>query len=135
MKRNLIVFSVLGFALLTAGPVVAHHGFMGMMDLRTPITFEGVITKVEWANPHIAFYVDVVGADSKMTSWRFEGAGPGALTTRGWARTDLKHGEKIKIVGYRAKDGSFVAAARSVTLPDGRTLEAASDGVPPLRAK
>jgi hypothetical protein len=131
-----MIFAVLGFGLLAAtGPVVAHHGFFGKVDLNTPITFEGVVTRVEWANPHISFYVDVTAPDGAVTNWRFEGAGPGALVTRGWTRTDLTSGMRVTVVGYRAKDGTFVAAARAVTLPDGRTLEAASDGVPPLKAK
>jgi hypothetical protein len=134
MKRSLIVLSALGL-LVTAAPVAAHHGFMGQFDLSAPTTFEGVITKVEWENPHISFTVDVKGADGKVTSWRFEGANPGALLSRGWARTDLKTGEKIKLQGYRATKGAFVGAAGAVTFADGRTLDAASDGVPPYRPK
>jgi hypothetical protein len=136
MKRNLLVLFALGFGLLVAaGPVVAHHGFMGIFDLRTPVTFEGVITRVEWENPHISFNVDVKDANGKVTSWRFEGANPGALKTRGWARTDLRIGDKITLRGYRATNGLSVAAVGVVTLPDGRTLDAASDGVPPHPAK
>lgn len=136
MKRNLLVFSALCFGLLVAaGPVVAHHRFFGVLDLTNPITFEGVITNVEWVNPHISFNVDVKDQSGKVTNWRFEGANPGALQMRGWARTDLKKGDKVTVQGYRAKDGSFVAGAGAVKLPDGRTLDAASDGVPPYNSK
>lgn len=136
MKRNLIVFSVLALGMLVAaGPVGAHHAFFGTFDLTTPVTFEGVITNVEWANPHIAFTVDVKDEHGKITNWRFEGAAPGALRTRGWIRTDLKNGDKVKVEGYRAKNGVFVAAAGAVTLADGRTLSAASDGVPAVKGK
>ena len=134
MKRTLIVLSALGL-FVAATPGVAHHGFMGQFDLNTPSTFEGVITKVEWENPHISFTVDVKAADGKVTSWRFEGANPGALLNRGWVRTDLKAGEQIKLQGYRATNGAFVAAAGAVTLANGRTLDAGSDGVPPYRPK
>ena len=136
MKRKLLFVSILGFGLIvTAGTVTAHHGFMGIFDLRTSTTFEGVITRIEWENPHISFNVDVKDADGKVTSWRFEGANPGALRSRGWARTDLKIGEKVVIRGYRATGGLPVAAAGGVTLADGRTLDASSDGVPSNKAK
>jgi hypothetical protein len=134
MKGSWIISCALGFGLLVgATTAMAHHGFYGVFDLTNPITFEGVVTSVDWANPHISFTVDVKDQDGKVTNWRFEGAGPGALRTRGWVRTDLKNGETVKLVGYRATNGSFVAAAGAVTLVDGRTLDAGSDGVQPLK--
>ena len=131
MRRRLIVFSALALGLLVAaGPLVAHHGFFGVLDLTGPILFEGVVTNVKWTNPHIVFNLDVRDQDGKVTNWRFEGAGPGALKLRGWDRTDLRIGDRITVEGYRAKDGSFVAGAAAVMLANGRTLDASSDGVP-----
>ena len=136
MKRCLIAFcaGVVGL-LLASVPVAAHHGFFGVVDLSAPITFEGVITTVQWVNPHITFTVDVKDREGKITNWKFVAAGPAAFLARGWSRTDLKTGDRVHVVGYRAKDGTFLAAAGAVTLADGRKLDAASDGVPSLKAK
>ena len=127
MKRILILL------LAISVPAMAHHGFFGFVDLTNPITFKGTVTRLEWSNPHVEFFVDVKDAAGKVTNWKFEAASPVALKNRGWARTDLKVGEQVTIVGYRAKDGSSVAAAGSVTFADGRTLDAASDGVPVMK--
>src|SRR5262245_11895330 len=132
MKRILLRFFGVGL-LLAAEPILAHHGFTGAFDLKTPTTFEVTISNVEWENPHISFSVDVKDKTGKVTSWRFEGASLSALRSRGWARTDLKFGEKVIVKGYRAKNGAAVAAAGAVTLPSGRTLDASSDGVVPTK--
>jgi hypothetical protein len=109
---------------------MGHHRFFGLLDLNNPITFEGIITNVQFVNPHISFNVDVKDSAGKVTNWRFEGANVGALRMRGWDRNDLRVGDKVTVTGYRTKDGSRVAGASAVTLADGRTLDAASDGVP-----
>jgi hypothetical protein len=93
------------------------------------------VTNVKWVNPHISFNVDVKDSTGKVSNWRFEGANVGALRMRGWERNDLKVGDKVTFSGYRAKDGSLVAGAGAVTLADGRTLDAASDGVPVNRSE
>ena len=79
--------------LLLAAPIFAHHAVSAEFDVNRQITYTGVITKVEWSNPHIYFYVDVKDASQKVTNWAFEGAGPNSLARMGWLRDTLKVGD------------------------------------------
>jgi len=84
------------------------------------------VTKVEWANPHARFYIDVKDADGKVTNWNFELASPNVLARNGWTRHSLKEGDVITVQGSRAKDGDALANARTVTLADGKKVFAGS---------
>ena len=118
--------------LVSAVPALAHHSFAAEYDASKPVTFKGVVTKVEWTNPHARFYVDVKDADGKVTNWNFELASPNVLIRQGWTRRALKEGDEITVSGSMAKDGAHLANARSVTLADGRKVFArsADDGAP-----
>jgi len=118
--------------LFCAVAAMAHHSFSIEFDAAKPVTFQGVVTKVEWMSPHVYFYLDVKDASGKLVNWIFESAGPTVLERRGWNRNTLKIGDYITVVGYRAKDEVNVASARQVVLPDGRKIIVASpnDGGP-----
>jgi hypothetical protein len=107
---------------LTAIRASAHHSFAAEYDENKLITISGVVTKFEWTNPHALLYVDGKDAEGKAGSWKFEMGSPGGLESRGWKKTDLKKGDQITLDGYAAKDGSNMANARTVRLPDGRKL-------------
>ena len=128
--RNKSRFAALAW--MTVAPVVAHHSFSLEFDSTKPVTFQGVVTKVEWRSPHLYFYVDVKEDGTTAVNWTFESAGPTILARRGWNRNSLKIGDRITVIGYRAKDDVKVASAREVVLADGRKLIAASpnDGGP-----
>jgi Family of unknown function (DUF6152) len=111
-----------GMCLVVVAPVFPHHSFMAEFDQRKPVHLEGVVTKVEWVNPHTYFYVDVKDQSGKIVNWALETGSPGALTFRGWTRDTLKAGDRVTVYGYRSKESLDRAAARSVTLIDGRTL-------------
>jgi hypothetical protein len=81
---------------------------------------------MEWTNPHARFYIDVKDANGNITNWNFELASPNVLSRNGWTRHSLKEGDVITVQGSRAKDGSYLANARSVTLADGRKVFAGS---------
>lgn len=101
----------------------AHHSFGAEFDGNKPITLKGVITKIEWANPHSHFYMDVKEANGKTTPWKFEGFPPNVLSRTGFKKdVTLKVGDTLTVFGWRARDGSKLAHAREVTLTDGKRL-------------
>jgi hypothetical protein len=123
---------VLCSALLLSAPAAAHHSFSAVYDSNKPIDLAGVVTKVDWMNPHIYYYIDVKGADGKVTNYAIEGGTPNQLFRRGWRRDSLKVGDSIKVSGFLAKDGSNHVNGRQTTLADGRRLFSGStdDGAP-----
>jgi hypothetical protein len=96
------------------------------------MTVTGVVTKVEWMNPHTHFYIDVKDESGKVLNWDVETGSPNALSRRGWTRNSLKVGDNVTVDAFRAKDGSTLASARNVKLSDGRKIFAGSadDGSP-----
>jgi hypothetical protein len=128
--RYALLAVVLGIV-LPAPPTYAHHSVSAEFDLSQRVTLQGRVTKVEWMNPHVYVYVDV-SAGGKMANWACETAGPNTLARQGWSRTSLKIGDRVTVMGYRARDGSYVASAREVVLADGRKVfvGSAQDGGP-----
>jgi hypothetical protein len=116
----------------SAIPLAAHHSFAAEFDATKPVNITGVVTKVEWMNPHTYFYIDVKDQQNgKVSNWACEMGSPNGLTRQGWTRNTLKVGMVVNVEGTRAKDGSFKANARNV-LVDGKKLGAASsEGVTP----
>lgn len=120
-------------AFASALPLLAHHSFAAEFDDQKPVKMTGVITRVEWQNPHIWFYLDVKNADGSVTNWGFAGGAPGQLMRRGITKDQLKVGETVVVEGFRSKDGSNNASGGRLTFPDGRNVLTAGsqDRVPP----
>ena len=110
---------LLALGLLAAAPVWAHHSFAAEYDSKQLITLKGVITKVEWTNPHIYIYIDVKDANGEVTNWSLEGYPPNTLKRTGLSRDNLKIGDEITVTAYKAKDGTNTGAGREITFPDG----------------
>ncbi|MDR2216235.1 MAG: hypothetical protein LBE59_10420 [Nevskiaceae bacterium] len=115
----------LGIA-ITSGSAYAHHSFAAEYDDKQQFKLTGAITKVDWSNPHVYFYIDVEDDKGNVTNWAMEMGAPGALRGRGWDKNTLKIGEVVTVEGARAKTGGFHGNARSVTLPSGQALGTAS---------
>ncbi|MGA2716563.1 MAG: DUF6152 family protein [Bryobacteraceae bacterium] len=126
MRAKLAILIASAGILASALPVFAHHSFAAEYDAGKPVELKGVVTKMEWTNPHARFYLDVKDANGNVTNWNFELASPNVLSRNGWTRHSLKEGDVITVQGARAKDGSYLANARSVTLADGRKVFAGS---------
>jgi hypothetical protein len=107
---------------LAAVPVWAHHAFAAEFDAKQPVKFKGVVTKMEWTNPHVWIHVDVKQPDGTVEKWSIEAGTPNVLFRRGFTKQALLPGTEIVVDGYRSKDGSHRANGRDITLPDGRTL-------------
>src|SRR5229473_7738647 len=124
--RVAIIVAGLGL-LLSAGPALAHHAFAAEYDAKKPIKLTGTVTKLEWANPHTWFYVDVKDDDGKVTNWGFEMGSPNVLLRAGWTRNSMKSGDVVTVEGSRARDGSSNGNVKAVTLAStGQRLFAAS---------
>jgi len=125
MRKSRLAVLVGGLGLLVAVlPAVAHHAFVAQYDASKSTTLNGVVTKVEWTNPHARFYVDVKDKGGNVTNWNLELASPNALRRLGWTRDILKVGDQVSVFVAPAKDGAKMANARTVTLADGRKMVA-----------
>ena len=111
------------FGLLCSGvAVVAHHSIAGEYDVNKTVTLKGVVTRIEWTNPHARIYVDVAQPNGTVANWNLELAAVSALVRNGWSRTALKVGDTVAVEGIQARSGATIANARNVTLPDGRKV-------------
>ena len=100
-------------------PVSAHHSLVGEFD--TSVTFEarGALTKLEWFNPHIWFYIDVMAENGDIEKWQCEMGSPNQLMRAGWKKEDLPIGTVIRAKANPARDGSKTCSTRNITLDDG----------------
>lgn len=103
-----------------ATAALAHHSYTAEFDVEKPVKMTGVLTRLEWTNPHIWLYLDVKDDAGKVTNWGFSASPPGMLTRRGITKNSLKLGEVLTISGHRAKDGSNNASGNVVVFADGR---------------
>ena len=122
MKLKLCILTIAGLLCLVV-QAFAHHSFAAEYDEKKVITLKGVVTKFEWMNPHVRFYVDVKDASGIVTNWDLELMSPNTLKRAGWDSKALKVGDEVVVTAYMAKDGSKRGNARgSVTLADGRKI-------------
>jgi DNA/RNA endonuclease YhcR with UshA esterase domain len=121
--------TILAIALsLAVAPVAAHHSWTADYDARKPVSVKGVVTKVEWTNPHTHFYVDSKDESGTVTSWNFEMASTLALERSGWSRKTLQAGDAVTITGFGGRAVTTRAIAQTITTADGKALFAGKLG-------
>ena len=127
MRTKVAAFFVVVGVVLATGSAIAHHSFAAEFDANDTISFKGVVTKIEWMNPHTYFYMDVTESDGKVVNWGLEMGSPNGLMRQGWTRNTMKVGDVVTVEGSRAKDKSHIGNARAVILAStGQRLFAAS---------
>ena len=134
-KRTRLAMGVAGIAVLLAGvpAAFAHHSFAAEFDASKPMKLTGLVTKIEWQNPHTFFYIDVTdAAGGKVTNWAIELGSPNGLMRSGWTRNTLKIGDIVSVEGSLARSGEPLGNARLVILTStGQKLFGASSQTTP----
>ena len=120
LKTLLYLVAVTGAA--ASLPASAHHSFAAEFDADMGIDITGIVTKVEWMNPHTIFYIDVETDDGEYQNWAIELGSPNGLMRRGWTRNSLQIGDQVTVVGSQARDGSLKGNAQSVILSSGERM-------------
>jgi Family of unknown function (DUF6152) len=123
-----LIVAIVALALLQTTRAGAHHSFAAEYDAGRRITLTGTVTRVEWMNPHVRFFMDAKDEHGQVTAWELTMGSATGLTRRGWQRSLLKVGDIVTVNGFGARDGSRLANARLLTLSDGRQMYT---GAPP----
>ena len=125
--RTTLATVLVSFVLLSP-PLAGHHSWTADYDAARPVTVKGVVTKVEWTNPHTHFYVESKDEKGTVTNWNFEMASTLALERGGWSRKTLPVGTEVTISGFGGRAVTERAIASSITTADGRSLFVAKPG-------
>ena len=130
MKYLALIVAAVATAVAWTQPALAHHSFAAQYDATKHVELKGVVTKIEWTNPHARFYIDEKNDKGDVTSWNFEMASPNVLLRNGWKRTSLKIGDMVTVTGFVARvgppAGPRMAIAESLTAADGTRMFASS---------
>jgi DNA/RNA endonuclease YhcR with UshA esterase domain len=119
-----VVLGILAFTVIVGAsiPLAAHHSWTADYDGGKPVSVKGVVTKVEWTNPHTHFYIEEKGENGTVTMWNFEMASTLALERAGWSRKTLQVGDQVTITGFGGRAATQRAIAQTITSADGKAL-------------
>lgn len=118
MKTKLFALAALVMGTFASTQVLAHHSFAAEFDAEKPIELRGIVTKVEWTNPHVYFYLEVEDDKGAVEEWALEMGSPNGLMRRGWTRNTLEVGTELMVKGTQARDGSYKGNAQTVVLAE-----------------
>lgn len=118
MKTKLLALAAFVLGAATSAQTLAHHSFAAEFDGNSKIDLHGVVTKVDWTNPHTYIYIEVENEDGEIEEWGLEMGSPNGLMRRGWTRNTLEIGTEVIIQGTRARDGSLKGNAQTVILAE-----------------
>jgi len=122
MHRVVVGVLVALIVCIAGPPAAAHHSFAAEYDRDKPVTLQGTVTRIEWMNPHIYFYMDVKDESGATVNWAIEGGAPTSLYRAGWRKNDMKVGDAVTVHGYLARNGKKLANMRTAVLADGREV-------------
>jgi len=123
MKKRLVVLFLLAVgAFAVSRPLFAHHSSAGY-DMEHPVTMKGVVTNIEWTNPHVFIFLDVKDESGTVAEWRVEGNSPNMLVRSGWKKEMIKTGDQLLVNGAPAKNGTKVMRLISLTLANGQKYD------------
>ena len=134
LRTRALIVVLAAIAFVGAVPARAHHAFSAEFDSNKPVELKGVVTKIQWTNPHSWVFVDVKEPNGSVTSWAIEFGAPYGLMQKGLRRTDFPIGVEVTVKGFRAKSGKAVANGSSVSLPDGRGFYTGASDNPDTQA-
>ncbi len=124
MRDRFLHLAIVGTVIFvaTGAQVLAHHSAAAEYDVDKTVTVQGVVTKIEWTNPHVYVYVDVKDANGQNVNWSLEGASPIGLYRDGVHKDALKVGDSVTVVGHPARTVEHLAEMETVVLADGRKV-------------
>jgi Family of unknown function (DUF6152) len=133
MQRAVVSLILVSALLLSVAPAVAHHAFATEFDAEKQVMKKGIVTKIDWANPHVWFYLNVKNENGTVENWGFEMGGPNSLRNSGWTKETMKIGDELIVEGFLARNGSRNVNAKNVTMAaTGKKLGAASSSAGPV---
>ena len=133
MRSEIRALLIVAGLLASYAPAGAHHSLFAVFDEGQTVTLKGVVSKVEWVNPHVYLYLDVPDAEGKIATWAIETFPPSTLRRAGLNREKLGFGQNVTLLGYKARNGKDLAFLRTITFADGREIMIALGDIKELR--
>ncbi len=130
MKTKLFLLLLAVGAFCAVQPAQAHHAFAAEYDPMKPVTLNGIVTRMEWANPHGWIFMDTKEPDGKLKHWTIETAAPSQLSRHGLKKADFTDGMTAVVKGYQGNNVPGLANGRTLVLKDGRSFYIGSVGGP-----